>query len=484
MKEHNKIQQFIQGLRLIIVHNPIEACLACIFFILWSSLENYGGQFIQTMLRYSPMVFLVTCMLHHKTSGWLKILYYISPLLLIPFYWVNENISLRYIFTFGAIQLLYILSFNKKEDSGFIYSLLNYIKLIAITVFLSSVTWSVLLSILFSIRYIFDIWQGSSEQIIQYTQAFSYGLLAPLFFLQFNSMKEETKETFSSFLSFLLNFILSPALLIYSGILYLYIIRIGLTMNLPKGQIAYLVTGFVGLLFLLKGCQPFLRQRYYDWFYRHASLISLPTLILCWIGIYYRISQYGFTIPRVYLVVVVLLLTLLSFSFFIKRAFHYYTIAWTAVIVIMGISYLPGISIQDIETYSQEGRDHSEDGSSSKIQFISIESDEPTDISSYHQAYFISPYKNEGNYFHSIHDSLYIYIQDKLVLSISYSQLLNLQLAKAGINSLDSIPEEKYASMLEYTTDSTKLVFERLNIQRSGSSLRLTDAYPRCYFIK
>ena len=36
MKEHNKIQQFIQGLRLIIVHNPIEACLACIFFILWS----------------------------------------------------------------------------------------------------------------------------------------------------------------------------------------------------------------------------------------------------------------------------------------------------------------------------------------------------------------------------------------------------------------------------------------------------------------
>lgn len=182
MKEHNKIQQFIQGLRLIIVHNPIEACLACVFFILWSSLENYGGEFIQTILRYSPMVFLVTCMLHHKTSGWLKILYYISPLLLIPFYWVNENISLRYIFTFGAIQLLYILSFNKKEDSGFIYSLLNYIKLIAITVFLSSVTWSVLLSILFSIRYIFDIWQGSSEQIIQYTQAFSYGLLAPLFF--------------------------------------------------------------------------------------------------------------------------------------------------------------------------------------------------------------------------------------------------------------------------------------------------------------
>ena len=47
MKEHNKIQQFIQGLRLIIVHNPIEACLACVFFILWSSLENYGGEFIE-----------------------------------------------------------------------------------------------------------------------------------------------------------------------------------------------------------------------------------------------------------------------------------------------------------------------------------------------------------------------------------------------------------------------------------------------------
>lgn len=484
MRKFNKIQLFIQGLKQIIVQNPVEAFLACIFFLLWSNLENYGGEFIQTILRYSPMVFLVTCMLHHKTSGRLKILYYISPLLLIPFYWVEESISLRYIFTFGVIQLLYILSFHRKKDVDFIYSLLNYVKLIAITVFLSSVTWSVLLSISFSIRYIFDIWQGASELIFQYTQAFSYGLLAPLFFLQFNSMKAATKETFSSFLSFLLNFILSPALLIYSGILYLYIIRIALTMNLPKGQIAYLVTGFVGLLFLLKGYQPLLRQRYYDWFYRYASLISLPTLILCWIGIYYRISQYGFTVPRVYLIVVVLLLTLLSLSFFLKRAFHYYTIAWAAVAIILGISYIPGISVQDIEKNSQEGRDHSETKPSDTIRFITIESDEAVDVSSYHQAYFISPYKNEENYFHSIHDSLFVYIQNKLVLKEGYSQLLNTQLTKAGINSLDSISEEKHACMLEYTTDSTKLVFERFNILQTDTSLQLTDAFPRCYLTK
>lgn len=31
MKERNKIRQFIQGLRQIIVQNPVEACLACIF---------------------------------------------------------------------------------------------------------------------------------------------------------------------------------------------------------------------------------------------------------------------------------------------------------------------------------------------------------------------------------------------------------------------------------------------------------------------
>lgn len=475
MKERNNIQLFIQGLRQIIVQNPVEAFLACVFFILWSSLGNYA----ETLLRYSPIVFLTTCMLHHKTSGKLQILYYVSPLLLIPFYRVNESIPLRYIFTLGAIQLLYILSFNRKKDLDFIYSFLNYVKLISIIVFLSSVTWGVLLSISFSIRYVFDIWQESSEQIYTYTIAFSYGLLAPLFFLQFNSMGEK-KETFSSILSFLLNFILSPALLIYSGILYLYIIRIGLTMNLPKGQIAYIVTGFVGLLFLLKGCQPFLRKRYYDWFYRHASLISMPTLILCWIGIYYRISQYGFTIPRVYLIVVVLLLTFLSLLFFIKRTFHYYTIAWTGVVIIIGISYIPGISVQDIETNSQEGRDNS----SSKIQFISVESNEPVNVSSYHKAYFINPYNSKGNYFHSIHDSLFVYLQDKLVLRESYSQLLDIQLSKAGISSWDSISEEKYAYMLEYTTDSMKLVFERLNIQRTDTSLRLTEAYPKCYLTK
>lgn len=485
MKKRDKMRRFVQGLGQIIARNPAEACLALAFFVLWASLGHRWEPSVRSVLQYGPVVFLCACLLHRKARGRLRAFYYASPLLLVPFWWANESLPLRYAFTLAAVQLLYVLSFGRKKDAGFMYSLLDYARTVGITVFLSSVTWCMLLLLSFSIRYIFDIWQDAFDRILLYTQAFSYGLLAPLFFLRFSDMREETEEDLGSFPFFLLNSILSLALLVYSGILYLYIIRIALTANLPKGQVAYLVTGFAGLLFLLKGCQPFVRRRHYDWFYRHASLVSLPTLALCWTGIWYRVSQYGFTVPRVYLVIVVLLLTLLSLSFFFRKIFHYHAVAWAAAVIIIGMSYVPGISVRDIEAFSQERRlPASPSGRPHADRLITIESTEAVDVSSYRKAWLISQYGNEGNYFLSARDSLTIYIQDKPVLKESYSRLLDIQLAKAGINSSDSIPEKEYAGLLEYAADSATVVFEQLIIRHKDTTFRLTYACPKCYLTK
>ena len=64
----------------------------------------------------------------------------------------------------------------------------------------------------------------------------------------------------------LLNYVLSPALLIYAVILYLYFVKVAVLWSLPKGAVAYIVVSFISATFILKSCQPFLERRYYEWF--------------------------------------------------------------------------------------------------------------------------------------------------------------------------------------------------------------------------
>lgn len=482
MKKLNKIRLFIQALQEIIAQNPMEAFLACLFFVLWCSLEFPNHYPIHTMLEYGPAVFLTTCILHHKTTRNTRWMYYLSPLLIIPCYWIEETVYLRYFFTLVVIQLVYVLSFSRKDDRNFIHSSLNYIKGLSIMFFLSSVTWILLLLIFFSIHYIFDIWQEHTEKIYLYTQAFSYGLLSPLFFLLFNSINSEEKE-WNIPSSFLANFILSPALLIYAGILYLYTAEIAFTWNLPKGKIAYMVTGFVGLFFLLKGCQPFLKQTYYRWFYDHAGLITLPTLILCWTGVYYRIAEYGFTVARVYLVAILVILTLLSLIYFFPVKSHYYPTAWVAVFLLGSISYIPGINVQDIENYSQANRPQETDDHPI-YQYLTLESDKAVDISNFQKAYLIHPYQTEGNYYRIENDSLFVYIQNERIITESFPSILQKQLSRAGITESDSITEEKHAALLEFPTDSTLLLFKQMNIQQTDSGYSITYVEPLWYLTK
>lgn len=97
-------------------------------------------------------------------------------------------------------------------------------------------------------------------------------------------------------LEILLNYIVAPALLIYTAILYLYMAKILVTWSLPEGGVAYLVFGFTLFALAEKALQFLMRKRLYDWFFDRFSLISLPTQLLFWVGAIRRTSEYG--LPR------------------------------------------------------------------------------------------------------------------------------------------------------------------------------------------
>lgn len=90
---------------------------------------------------------------------------------------------------------------------------------------------------------------------------------------------------------------LSPALLIYAVILYLYFIKIAVLWSLPKGAVASIVEKFYCGCVYIKRMSGISYPEVLRLVLDHASLAVFPALVMFWIGTLYRIREYGFTEP-------------------------------------------------------------------------------------------------------------------------------------------------------------------------------------------
>jgi len=129
--------------------------------------------------------------------------------------------------------------------------------------------------IVYSMRYIFDINSDVTNKIFANCAYFVGVVVVPLLFCNFmskrsaeiaktagedaeadksneevNSAEEKTvgrKIKISNMLCIIINFIMSPTILIYTVLLFIYFITIVCKWSLPKGDIAYMVSAFVAV---------------------------------------------------------------------------------------------------------------------------------------------------------------------------------------------------------------------------------------------
>lgn len=127
-----------------------------------------------------------------------------------------------------------------------------------------------------------------------------------------------------SIINIFARYILAPLLCIYTLILYVYAIRILITWELPNGWVSYpisiLFIGSVLLVILLYPVRQTKENRYNEWLCRWLPLIILPLLVLMSIGIGRRLSDYGITIARLYLLTFNLWCYAVAIYLFITRS--------------------------------------------------------------------------------------------------------------------------------------------------------------------
>ena len=353
------LQQLLQSPR----RFSIELALGVAFFVIavWdsesSAWNETKGQMESSvngdvLWLFVPLMALTFWL--HRVNRWAYLVsfFLFLPLMALdlkPFLW-----TYGFGFTYVLAAILLIVGNKRLDNRSFAAHALHVVTQMFFGLIITIVLNMAVVAIFASFFYIFGI--DEPKHFYEHIYQFIWFVLASqVCCTMIRQNEDEVAEPFKV-LRLILNFILSPAVIIYTVILYTYFIKIVFEWNLPKGGVAWMVMGFIAVALIGRVAQSILSLRYYDWFYRRFTIIAIPPLIMYWIGSIYRIRLYSFTESRFYLMVAGVLMTLFVLMLFRERTRRYQLMALIFGAAIILFTYIPGISAKSIGLACQKQR--------------------------------------------------------------------------------------------------------------------------------
>ncbi len=251
------------------------------------------------------------------------------------------------------IALLVLLGFPfEKNNQGFTYR--NFINLFHLG--LATAVWllvfGLVAAILFTITTLFNVEFSDSFYSHVYT---SLGLFTqPLFFLVFQQRQAKSEMTLNRIFEILVNFVLAPALMIFTVLLYAYVVQIIFEGVLPKGMLAnitlpYLLGG-LGVYALRSICA----KARWETFFKFYPYLAIVSIVLLWLAIDRRISAYAWTEQRIYLVALASAITIAYAILIIPKIRQYRLISVVVMIAIFAMTWV--VNPKEIAYQSQTER--------------------------------------------------------------------------------------------------------------------------------
>ena len=179
---------------------------------------------------------------------------------------------------------------------------------------LGGLIMGIILALISSVGFLFSVRMG--EPWFEYSLSFVAFLVIPILCCTFVSGEGIGEKLKSWIVKASVDYVLSPAVILYTVILYVYIARIVLRWELPDGGVAYMVGAYTAVALLTAFLRGILEKPHFGKFFSALPYLVPAPLVLLWIGTFRRIGEYGFTEARFYLLVVAVLLTVFSVMLF------------------------------------------------------------------------------------------------------------------------------------------------------------------------
>lgn len=356
-------RMFREGMMQIVRSYPVELALAVYACVMWLVVYESDRSAGYCRLAVVPIFFALALAVNRLAGRgpWRRV-YWVIWVPLIPLSiwggledWVGE---MQYIVTLCILAPLSLLLCRRALCNGrFVNDAIVWLRSLILAELFANVARGLFVTILLSTAYIFGF-EGAEwcDHVRMYAFILTDSLVVVCFFLMMAERWRDTEIRGNRILEVLLNYIVTPALLIYTALLYLYALKIVVTWSLPEGGVAYMVFGFTMVVLVVKALQFILEKRRYDWFFDRFSLISLPLLVLFWVGVVRRTNEYGFTESRVWLVACGGLMTLCVLLFLSRRSGRYWWVCAAGFLLFALLAYVPGLQPERIAVRSQLNR--------------------------------------------------------------------------------------------------------------------------------
>ena len=337
--------------------HPIAIFLISAFAIgIWfMELEPRQGNDHLAYWVFEPMLFIFVYL--SRPYSWYRFSW-IVPLVALAIIGMTNDSAAFYLTSpkfWGAnfIALLVLLGFPfEKNNQGFTYRNFTNLFHLGLATAVWLLVFGLVAAILFTITTLFNVEFSYSFYSHFYP---SLGIFTqPLFFLVFQQRQAKSEMTLNRIFEILVNFVLAPALMIFTVLLYAYVVQIIFEGVLPKGMLAnitlpYLLGG-LGVYALRSICA----KARWETFFKFYPYLAIVPIVLLWLAIDRRISAYAWTEQRIYLVALATAITIAYAILIVPKARQYRLISGVVMVAIFAMTWI--VKPQEIAYQSQTAR--------------------------------------------------------------------------------------------------------------------------------
>lgn len=408
---------------------PVECILILILTICNTfARDAFDGLLYQSTWLVIPIMFLAAFIanaLLPQDNNWRKLYEFILPLAIIGLIGGTDEKFAELRSTteyYTIISLLFagcLIVKHFKNDLEFIINMTSIGWAALRSLVISLAAWMAFSILVLSIENIFEITIESHLLSIPWTLVF------PILLLSFYDHTPQVSTIESPFANGLLNFVVTIAIIGFTVILYAYIIKILVTWNLPHGGIARMTYLFFIASITTSSLYRLTMMNVFNSFYHWLPILSLPIIVLYWVAVIRRIYDFGFTEPRVYMVMAGIINLVFMFMVFFDRKIAYKSTITYAMGFAFVLGLIPPISAQNIasnlqwtnavSTVVSENIAVAEDLPVSSFKFIENDN-QPIDIHGFKTAIF--PKATISG------DSLILENDDKIILITGYEDMI------------------------------------------------------------
>jgi len=341
-------ERIIEIFRKILEHPALLVILFHAFLVITLNGIGMGSKGYEEYVRgfgqcnFAPLLAVAVVCLDRLTKGmrfrpsWLIVIVYLILAYIPSLDTFYENTAF-FVLNLAVAPLCYLTIKRRSEDHAFVKSVVKTAFNGAFAVIFTGVLALLLLAFNASIDFLFNLRGEILNHTFLTLEFFCFFIICPSLFVALDS-EEKEYPAFEKVIQAILNYAVSPALVLYTAVLYAYIIKIIIQWNLPKGGVAYMVLTYGIILILSKAYQYIQDKKPFEWFYNRSWAISIPILCLFWIGVIRRLSDYGVTIARYYLVIVGVFLCLFLLLRNTRKSYH-------SLFVTLGICLISSVAL-------------------------------------------------------------------------------------------------------------------------------------------